>query len=442
MNGKIGEGQRAAVSDLVAAATAVRSLTPTAFARQLDADIGALNDWRARVSVIGQVKAGKSTFLSALVDAPGFLPSEVNPWTTVVTNLHFAHDADPEQGGVFRFFSDDAWRRVIEGDPEMRAMAEELLPGFNSEILVKQVEMMRQRARKRLGRFYHLLLGREHRYDVVTRDTLERYVCAGDEAAEPGPNEALGRYSDITESADIYFPPGPFASPVVLSDTPGVNDPFLIRDEYTCRSLNRADIFIMVLSAHQALTEVDLALLRMLARQEDKRVIIFINRIDELEDPARDALKIAADVRKRLDEALPDNNADVLTGSAYWAEAATSTALEDDARRALAADQKVEAHLVEQGLSLPAAPSEKLALASGVDAVRAAIGAAIDDFAGLGARRRASAALANSIDGCLALLDERRAELEAELSGEETGAAAKAARSGLKRKTDEISALR
>ncbi|MEL7465251.1 MAG: dynamin family protein [Pseudomonadota bacterium] len=403
--------------------------------------MAALQDWRARIAVIGQVKAGKSTFLSALVNAPGFLPSEVNPWTTVVTNLHFAHPDDPDQGGIFRFFSEEAWKRVIEGDPEMRTMAEDLLPGFKAEILVEQVEMMRERARKRLGRFYHLLLGREHRYDVVSRDTLERYVCVGDEAAEAGPNEALGRYSDITESADIFFPPGPFASPTVLSDTPGVNDPFLIRDEYTCRSLSRSDIFVMVLSAHQALTEVDLALLRMLSRQEDKRVIVFVNRIDELADPARDAPKVVADVRSRLDAALPDNRAEIYAGSAFWAEAATSVEMDEETRRDLASDEKVEAHLVEKGFSLPPSAADKLALASGVAEVRRAIGEAIDGFAGLAARRRASSAVANSIDGCLSLINARRDELETELSADGDGAVA-AAKTRLASKKDEVAAQR
>src|SRR5215468_5414138 len=42
-----------------------------------------------RIAVIGQVKAGKSTFINALIKRPELLPTNVNPWTAVVCSLHF-----------------------------------------------------------------------------------------------------------------------------------------------------------------------------------------------------------------------------------------------------------------------------------------------------------------------------------------------------------------
>ena len=56
-------------------------------------------------------------------------------------------------------------------------------------------------------------------------------------------------YSDITRSADLYFNESPFAFPITLIDTPGTNDPFLVRDEITRRSLENPDIYIFVVSA-------------------------------------------------------------------------------------------------------------------------------------------------------------------------------------------------
>ena len=58
-----------------------------------------------RIAVIGQVKAGKSTFINGLVRSPGLLPTDVNPWTTAVTHLHFARaDAPPNIAAEFTFF--------------------------------------------------------------------------------------------------------------------------------------------------------------------------------------------------------------------------------------------------------------------------------------------------------------------------------------------------
>src|ERR1700747_3388677 len=72
-----------------------------------------LADLVCRIAVIGQVKAGKSSFVNALVGRPGLLPADVNPWTTVVTNLHFNCSQAPDGvAGAFRFFDPDEWEDI------------------------------------------------------------------------------------------------------------------------------------------------------------------------------------------------------------------------------------------------------------------------------------------------------------------------------------------
>ncbi len=405
----IGSGHAGASKALKHLFEQVREISPQEFRSKLDHDLATLNGWRARIAIIGQVKAGKSTFLGALTRNPGFLPSEVNPWTSVVTNLHFGHPDDPDSGGVFHFFEEGSWERIINGDPETRQMAEDMLPGFRSEVLKMQVETMQARAKKRLGEFYRMLLGNSHSYEVVTRQTLERYVCAGDEYSTGPSGSPAGRYSDLTERADIYLPAGPFASPAVLSDTPGVNDPFMVRDEYTCRSLGQADIFIMTLSAHQALTEIDIALLKMLALRDVNEIIIFVNRLDELTDYADIAARIVEDVHARLAEAIPGRIFTIIVGSAFWAELAQSEPTSD--------------HLVmeETGRDGVAAYFDsftgddrrtQMLHASGLTAVEKALSRAIDEGQGLEMRRRTAANLSASITACKTLLSEHRAKIE------------------------------
>ena len=369
-------------AELAEAFEAVLDVASPEFAPLLKTERQRLSDWRARIAVVGQVKAGKSTFLSALVGQPQFLPSEINPWTSVITNLHFGHSSDPKAGGVFHFFGEDDWDRIIEGDKQTRELAEELLPGFTSEVLERQVKEMRERARKRLGRFYNVLLGRKHEYDFISRDILERYVCAGTEEETPVEEitAKVGRYSDITERADIYFPPGRFAIPMVFTDTPGVNDPFLVRDEFTCRTLLQSDIFVVTLSAHQALTEVDLGLIRMLAAHKGKRIIIFINRIDELDNFAKTGAQIQASVSERMLEAVPDRNFDVIIGSAYWAESAAGDSADVNAR--VSEIDGLDAFLKDHYGSSETDPVKKLRLASGLTAVEKAIETSITDGVG------------------------------------------------------------
>ena len=377
---QIGARQGAQISQLLAAFDKVRGVAGREFAPLLDAEKERLREWRARTAAIGQVKAGKSTFLSALVGQPGFLPSEVNPWTSVITNLHFGHPDDPSSGGVFHFFAEADWRRIIEGNKKTRELAEELLPGFDSETLRQQVETMRARAKQRLGKFYSVLLGGSHKYDRVTREMLDRYVCAGGEFETAA--ERTGRYSDITERADIYFPAGNWSVPAVVTDTPGVNDPFLVRDEFTCRSLIQSDVFMLILSAHQALTDVDIALVKMVSEHPGKRIVIVINRIDELGDFATNAQRVWNDVKSRIASIHSEVPVEVILGSAYWAGMVAEAPEDPGLIPRIANTPEMDRYLMEHYGSVPGEPWEKLWQASGLARVTSALDSAVTEGVG------------------------------------------------------------
>ena len=192
-----------------------------------------LNGWAARIAVIGQVKAGKSTFLNAFLGEHDFLPSDINPWTSVVTNIRVNNPDDPATGASFEFFDDEDWEEIIDGTSHIRKLTEQLLPGFDSRLLKEQSEAMRDRAQRRLGQHFHMLLGQKHEYDFLSPELLKRYVCAGPGSDAGLEREPLGKYAAITRTANVFMRRGDFQIPAVITDTPGVNDPFLVRDEVT-----------------------------------------------------------------------------------------------------------------------------------------------------------------------------------------------------------------
>jgi hypothetical protein len=70
-----------------------------------------------RIAVVGQVKAGKSSFVNALVQRPGLLPTDVNPWTTAIPHLHFGRADTPANVAVeFTFFNPDEWGQLVYGE--------------------------------------------------------------------------------------------------------------------------------------------------------------------------------------------------------------------------------------------------------------------------------------------------------------------------------------
>jgi signal recognition particle receptor subunit beta len=279
-----------------------------------------LADLVCRIAVIGQVKAGKSSFVNALIGLPGLLPADVNPWTTAVTKLHFNCSNAPEGvAAAFKFFDHDEWKKIAEGGGRIRELTERLVPGFTPAVLSRHLEAMRRRAESRLGREFPKLLGTTHTFPTLDHDILERYVCAGPDGEAMKPDDGPGQYSDITKTADLYFKSNGFGFPTILIDTPGTNDPFLVRDEITRRSLDGADFHIVVLTAQQPLSTADVTLFRMLRGLHKERIVVFINRIDQLTNLPDDALAVAERVHDGLRAEFPDIDVPIVVGSARWA---------------------------------------------------------------------------------------------------------------------------
>lgn len=371
-----------------------------------------LDAWAARIAVIGQVKAGKSTFMNAFLDWHDFLPADVNPWTSVVTNVRINVPGDPASGARFEFFSEADWSEIAEGNARIRALTEQLLPGFDTDVLKRQSEEMRARAVHRLGERYQALLGTRHDYDFLSSDLLKRYVCAGPGADAGLEDTAIGQYACITKSADAYMRVPDFRVPTIISDTPGVNDPFLVRDEFTCRSLDRADVFIVVLSAHQPLTAVDIALIRILSQQDSKDCIVFVNRIDELDDYATEVPRVLKDVSDRLTGAIPDIDFKIVAGSAWLADLALREGDDVEAKRRAADTPELAAYLEATYGYVPEDRVERLLLASGIDSVKEELSDAIDNGAGCGQLRQLREDIRSEINGLRFLSRRERHSLQ------------------------------
>ena len=316
----------------------------------LDQSCRVLEQRTCRIAVLGQIKAGKSTFINALAGRPGLLPADINPWTAVVTLLQFRDAPNkPACAARFQMFSAAEWNQLADGGGPLRELTKKLIPDFRPDLLKAQFELMRARAERRLGPAFGSYLGKTYSFETITRDLLTDYISAGDDFAtqSQGTRKCL---SDVTRTAELFFSEGPFAFPVTLIDTPGTNDPFLVRDEITRRSLENPDIFIFVVSALQALTSADIAMLRLINGLQKDRILVFINRIDQLSNPISDGRLIKHNVEERLKREFPALSIPVVLGSAEWASASLQTATFDSTVAAKSLTPQV---LAAHGLSLP-----------------------------------------------------------------------------------------
>lgn len=383
------------------------------------------------ITMIGQVKAGKTSLVNAMVGFPDLLPADVNPWTSVVTSLHLNPHVTPEDNRAsFRFFDMEEWGRLLDrggriGELAARAGAEEEL-----EKVRQQVIEMREKSRKRLGDKFELLLGQQHDYGYFDSELIERYVCLGDDFEEDfETSQAQGRFADITKSAEIFMHRPEFPMPLCIRDTPGVNDTFMIREQITIRAIRESRICVVVLAAHQALSSVDLALIRLIANVKSREVIIAVNRCDELSDPVRQIPEIRDSIRKTLAEHDGPKDAQIIFASAFCANAALmgeTDVVDDETLAAL-----IEWAQAEGRIGDPDSMSREELYwdLSGVPAIYAAVGERIAEDSGqelLDRVSRSAMNLANSLNATHQVVTRRasdaglppleKGQLEAELA--------------------------
>ncbi|MEM6408840.1 MAG: dynamin family protein [Pseudomonadota bacterium] len=325
-----------------------------------------------KVALIGQVKAGKTALVNALMGTSDLLPSDVNPWTSVVTSMHVNRIAPKGKTAIFRFFDNKDWDDLVSDSGRIVKLAKRAKLDSRLSELTEQIQGLRDRTEGRLGRNFKMLLGNQHSFSSYNGDLVKRYVCLGEEEAIL---EKEGRFADLTKSADLYIESEHFDYPVTIADTPGVNDPFLVREAATLENLGKSDVCVVVLSAHQALSSVDLGLMRLLKSLRSKRLIAFVNRIDELPDPHNQIEEIRAYISNVLQKQNLSEEIPIIFGSAAWADAAITGSfdnLPEDSVESLAALVEARASALEPGAS-DRENINNLADVSGISALRAAI---------------------------------------------------------------------
>ncbi len=358
-----------------------------------------LADFAATVTVVGQVKAGKTALINTLAGVPGLLPSDVNPWTSVVTTLHLNKPAPKNTKAEFRFFDRGEWDRLVRGGGRLGEMAGRAGASDEMREIERQILEVRRKTEERLGRNFELLLGQRHSYDRLDTPLIERYVCLGDPDDPDIVANKQGRFADLTRSADLYLEIPQYPIGMSLQDTPGVNDPFLMREQITLRVVRNTELCVVVLSANQALNTVDLALIRLLATLEKRQVIIFVNRIDELDQPSTQVAEIRESLQGTLSRHGVGGTADIVFGSAKWAEAALLNRLDDLSEASVATlfDWATAANIPEG--DDPVAYAWQL---SGVPALLNAIGERVADGAGQRLIQKARKQLKNLVAQSLA----------------------------------------
>lgn len=200
---------------------------------QFDEFLHKIENDKLVIGVIGQMKAGKSTFLNALIFKDEVLPAATTPMTASLSVLTYGEQKKLEA----EFYTSQEWAELkqfasldetnYEGDNNQQSKIKAA-----KEIVTKSIKISSE---------LNTLLGTKKTDDFKN---LIEYVGAD------------GKYIAITKSVRIEYPMEDLKG-VEIVDTPGFNDPVVSREERTKDFLKKADVVIMLLYAGRAFDSTD-----------------------------------------------------------------------------------------------------------------------------------------------------------------------------------------
>ncbi|MFV3290285.1 dynamin family protein [Pseudomonas sp. NY11955] len=229
-----------------------------------------------RIAVVGQMKAGKSSFLNAAFFGRDLLPKADTPMTAALTKIVYAPQAKAE----VMFYSPSDWADIEQRAnqyPSAYAEAERKLKEasksdspfakalqaprvYTAQEIDRQVPEAIRSSRelvemaRRQGLDVQQYLGKTEVLEVAggAQDlafALQAYVGSG------------GRFTAITKMSVLHVDDQRLQGLEVI-DTPGFNDPVVSRGQITRRFLGQCDVIFLLSAVSQFLTSSDMSVLR------------------------------------------------------------------------------------------------------------------------------------------------------------------------------------
>ena len=232
------------------------------------------------VAVVGEMKAGKSTLLNALVFREELLPDDVTTCTAKLACIDYA----PEWSGVATFVG----RNVVDELESLRrsyGAAATQNPGARVAEADREAWEAMDACRADLGPSFDGLVGSTTEKSFA-KDELRDYMARG------------GRYTPIVAQVRLKFPHG-LGKHIRVVDTPGLLDPDPARAKLTMDYIAKASVVIATLFAGQPMSRESFEMLkRDLLGARLERILVALNKIDVL-SPA-DAERVTAYVASKL----------------------------------------------------------------------------------------------------------------------------------------------
>ena len=195
-----------------------------------------LEESRFYVSICGQMKAGKSTFMNYLLFETDreVLPTDPVPWTAKLTMVK---NGSKEKARIL-FHTDKEWEQLkLKGGVDSTEEEKNYFDTF--------IQPAIDRAASK-GIYAEQLIAKERKYlELPSIDQLKEYVTAE------------GLYTPFVQSTEVTVPCQKLQN-VILVDTPGINDPDESRSRITTEWIGKSSAVVYLFVANQPLSQADI----------------------------------------------------------------------------------------------------------------------------------------------------------------------------------------
>ena len=226
--------------------------------RIMESFVAKINDFyredrKLNIGVIGQVKAGKSTFLNTLLfDGADVLPSAVTPKTATLTKIEYSETNKI----VVEYYSPEEWDSLVE------------LAKDNSESTecVVADEIIKLANKNGINPYEYT---QKFSDEITFESADELMIKLNDYVGENG------SITPVVKNVTIYID-RPELAEICVVDTPGLNDAIASRTDKTREFIEKCDVVFFLSRASQFLSKQDMELLETQLPQKGVAHMILI----------------------------------------------------------------------------------------------------------------------------------------------------------------------
>lgn len=230
---------------------------------------------KLKIGVVGQMKAGKSSFLNAILfDGKDVLPKAATPMTAALTVISYGEKPAAE----IEFYTEEEWAKIIEKADAYETLLNkkcvELEKGKFAK-MKKVVKSSKQLTFEQLRKRVKAPSDLEAAYDLIDMERnsskpITKYLGQTKTIDDVEKVDQLigklqdyvgaeGSYTPIVKNSKLYIPNEAIKDMDVV-DTPGVNDPIISRGQRTREYLGKCDVVFLLSYSGQFMDTTDVEL--------------------------------------------------------------------------------------------------------------------------------------------------------------------------------------